>query len=269
MAKLTPLRRAVKLRVDEHDEQFGSRRSFEPRARSGRRLYDGSFAHSYLEAGSRRAYAVARCSGAQSSRLEARDFNSAVGATKVSPAVHGWEKARNETSAVGTTPHESHVRFVTASKIAFQHDHCMGHTYSSVLVHCVFSTKERRNLIRDPQLLWRYLTGIAKNKSIPLIAAGGTSNHVHLLLDLPPTMELSQVLQVLKGNSSHWLNEEHAPFAWQQGYGAFAVGESQRATVIAYIDHQAEHHRKRSFEQEFVALLQKYGIAYDDRFVFG
>ena len=145
----------------------------------------------------------------------------------------------------------------------------MPHTYSSLLVHCVFSTKERRDLIRDPHLLWRYLMGIARNKQIPLIAAGGTANHIHLLLDLPPTMQLSQALQVLKGNRSHWLNEEKSPFAWQQGYGAFAIGQSQRATVISYIDRQAEHHRRYSFEQEFVTLLRKYGIAYDDRFVFG
>jgi len=82
-------------------------------------------------------------------------------------------------------------------------------------------------------------------------------------------MPLSQALQVLKGNSSHWLNDGSGPFAWQQGYGAFAVGQSQRPTVISYIDHQEEHHRKYSFEQEFVTLLRKYCIAYDDRFVFG
>ncbi len=145
----------------------------------------------------------------------------------------------------------------------------MAHTYSSLLVHCVFSTKERMNLIREPQLLWRYFSGIARAKQIPLIAAGGTANHVHLLLDLPPTMQVAQALQHLKGNSSHWLNTESAPFAWQQGYGAFAIGESQRQTVIAYIANQAQHHTKRSFEQEFVALLKKYGIEYDSRFVFG
>jgi putative transposase len=145
----------------------------------------------------------------------------------------------------------------------------MPHTYSSLLVHCVFSTKERRDLIRDPKLLWRYLAGIGRAKQIPLVAAGGTANHVHLLLDLPPTMQLAQAMQQLKGNSSHWLNEPGTPFAWQQGYGAFALGESQRANVIAYIANQEEHHRKWSFEQEFVALLKKYGIQYDSRFVFG
>lgn len=80
---------------------------------------------------------------------------------------------------------------------------------------------------------------------------------VHLLLDLPPTRQLSQAMQVLKGNSAHWLNDAKSPFGWQQGYGVFAIGESQRSTVIRYIDNQQEHHRKWSFEQEFVTLLRK------------
>lgn len=145
----------------------------------------------------------------------------------------------------------------------------MSHTYSSLLVHCVFSTKERRDLVREPRLLWRYLAGIAQAKQIPLVAVGGTANHVHLLLDLPPTMQLAQALQHLKGNSSHWLNQEKAPFAWQQGYGAFAIGASQRENVLAYIANQGEHHKKWTFEQEFITLLQKYGIEYDSRFVLG
>jgi REP element-mobilizing transposase RayT len=138
-----------------------------------------------------------------------------------------------------------------------------------MLVHCVFSTKERRDLIHEPQALWRYFSGIARAKGIALVAAGGTANHVHLLLDLPPTVQLSQAMQQLKGNSSHWLNDEKAPFAWQQGYGAFGIGESQRQAVIAYIANQVEHHKKWSFEQEFVTLLRKYGIEYDNQFVFG
>lgn len=145
----------------------------------------------------------------------------------------------------------------------------VAHTYSSMLVHRVFSTKERRDLISEPEVLWRYLGGIARAEKIALVAAGGTANHVHLLLDLPPTVQLSQAVQHLKGNSSHWLNQEKTAFAWQQGYGAFGIGESQRQTVIAYIANQVEHHKKWSFEQEFVTLLQKYGIGYDNRFVFG
>jgi putative transposase len=138
-----------------------------------------------------------------------------------------------------------------------------------MLVYCVFSTKERRDLIREPEVLWRYLGGIARAENIALVAAGGTANHAHLLLDLPPTVQLSQAVQHLKGNSSHWLNQERAPFAWQQGYGAFGIRESQRQAVVAYIANQVEHHKKWSFEQEFVTRLRKYGIEYDNRFVFG
>jgi putative transposase len=161
------------------------------------------------------------------------------------------------------------VPSVTVAHCEIQYFLVVAHTYSSMLVHCVFSTKERRDLIPQPELLWRYLGGIARAKDIALVAAGGTANHVHLLLDLPPTMQLSQAVQHLKGNSSHWLNQEKRPFAWQQGYGAFGIGESQRQRVITYITNQVEHHKKWSFEQEFVMLLRKYGIEYDDRFVFG
>ena len=143
----------------------------------------------------------------------------------------------------------------------------MPHTYSSLLVHCVFSTKERRNLIRNPQLLWRYIAGIGRAKQIPVVAAGGTGNHVHLLLDLPPTMHVSQAMQVLKGNSAHWLNGPRSPFAWQQGYGAFAIGESQRSAVMRYISNQEEHHRKISFQDELRVLLRKHDIEFDEKYV--
>lgn len=145
----------------------------------------------------------------------------------------------------------------------------MPHTYSANLVHCVFSTKERAALIREPEALWRYLGGVARAKHIPLIAAVGTTNHVYLLLDLPPTILLAQAVRDLKGNSSRWMNQQHPPLAWQQGYGAFSLGQSQRQTIVSYIDRQPEPHKKWSFEEEFVAILQKYHIAYDPQFVFG
>jgi putative transposase len=100
----------------------------------------------------------------------------------------------------------------------------MPHTYSSLLVHCVFSTKERRNLIGDPPLLWRYLAGIARAKEIPLVAAGGTANHVHLLLDLPATLQLAQAVQHLKGNSSHWLNQEKGLLPGSKVMGHLVLG---------------------------------------------
>src|SRR6516225_8982013 len=137
----------------------------------------------------------------------------------------------------------------------------MPHTYTSSLFHCVFSTKERMNLIRDPQALWRYIAGICKAKHIVLVAAGGTANHLHLLIDLHPMTPLARAMQEIKANSSRWLNETQPPFAWQERYAALSVSQSQRDNVIRYIDNQAQHHRERSFEEEFVALLQKCRIA--------
>ena len=135
-------------------------------------------------------------------------------------------------------------------------------------MHCVFSTKGRLPLIHDPEALWRYAVGLAYNKSVHVIAAGGTSNHTHLLILLPQTQTLSKVMQEIKANTSRWLRETSRAFQWQEGYGAFSVSHSQRETVARYIANQAEHHKRRSYEQEFIALLRKSGVEYDARFVF-
>jgi len=145
----------------------------------------------------------------------------------------------------------------------------MSHTHASVLVHCVFSTKNRTNIIPDCEALWRYLAVLAKDNKVTLIAAGGTKNHVHLLMGLPPVFPLAKIMKEMKGSSSRWLHEHGYRFAWQEGYGAFSVNPGQRETVVHYIDTQAEHHRKWSFEQEFMTLLKKSGTEYDPRFVFG
>jgi REP element-mobilizing transposase RayT len=141
----------------------------------------------------------------------------------------------------------------------------MSHTHAANFVHCVFSTKERRNLIpaEMQERLHAYLIGIADNLGFKILAAGGTSNHVHLLIGLPASLTLAEVMQKLKANSSRWLGENGVRFEWQKGYGAFSVSPSLLATVQAYIRNQGEHHRKRSFEEEFRALLEKSGVAYD------
>jgi REP element-mobilizing transposase RayT len=145
----------------------------------------------------------------------------------------------------------------------------MSHTFSHNLVHCVFSTKDRLNLIHTPEELWRYVVGLAYAKNIHVVAAGGTTNHLHLLILLPQTMTLSKAMQELKANTSRWLRETSSRFQWQEGYGAFSVSQSQRVTVAEYIANQAEHHRTRSFEEEFTAMLQRSGIPFDPRYVFG
>jgi REP element-mobilizing transposase RayT len=148
----------------------------------------------------------------------------------------------------------------------------MSHTYISDLVHCVFSTKLRRDLIStkiQPDL-WAFVGGIARKNEFKALTVGGTENHLHVLLSLPATMSLAKAMQLLKGGSSHWMNETHTRgFAWQEGYGAFTVGISQKNDTIRYIQSQAEHHRKRSFEEEFVAFLKKHGVEYDPQHVWG
>ena len=144
----------------------------------------------------------------------------------------------------------------------------MAHTYACNFIHCVFSTKERRLLIPAARAteLYAYLGGIARGEGFSLIAAGGTANHVHLLFDLPAPSSLAHAVQKLKGSSSRWMGDG---FSWQKGYGAFSVSPSQIEAVKEYIQNQEEHHRKRDFEQEFVALLRNCGIEYDERYVFG
>jgi len=148
----------------------------------------------------------------------------------------------------------------------------MSHTYVSELIHIVFSIKEGRNTVPAEmhERLWSFLGGIARKIGFKTIAIGGTQNHLHILLSLPATMPLAKAVQLLKGGSSKWLNETTKPrFEWQQGYGAFSVSISQPAPTIRYINSQDEHHRKRSFEQEFVAFLAKHKIDYDPKYVWG
>jgi putative transposase len=144
----------------------------------------------------------------------------------------------------------------------------MSHTYANIYIHCIFSTKERKPCIAADRMadLFAYLCGIARSEGFTLISARGTANHVHLLLVLPATLSISTAVQMLKGSSSRWLGKG---FAWQEGYGAFSVSPSQVEMVKKYIANQETHHRKRSFEEEFVGMLRKCGVDYDPRFVFG
>jgi len=150
----------------------------------------------------------------------------------------------------------------------------MSHTYSSVRVHVIFSTKERRDCIPEEirAKLWAYMSGIAHNHGFEAIQVGGTGNHAHALLLLPATIPLAKAVQMLKGSSSKCFNDAGDAgknFAWQEGYGAFSVSASQTQTVIEYIRNQERHHQKRDYEAEFLDILMGYGVSYDAAFVFG
>jgi putative transposase len=144
----------------------------------------------------------------------------------------------------------------------------MAHTYASNIIHCVFSTKDRRPFIASERRdgLYAYFSGIAKGEGFSLITAGGTADHVHLLFVLPAPYSLAHAVQKLKGSSSRWMGRT---FRWQEGYGAFSVSPSQIPVVKEYIQNQEQHHRKRSFEEEFLALLRSCGIAFDPNYVSG
>jgi len=149
----------------------------------------------------------------------------------------------------------------------------MGHTYCCSLFHCIFSTKERRRLIA-PELqarLWAYMGGIAREHDMKALAVGGTEDHVHLLLSLPSPMPIANAMREIKSASSRWMHKTcNLPdFEWQEGYGAFSIGWSQVETTLAYIAGQEEHHRKRDFQAEFLAILKKHRIEYDPRYVWG
>ena len=134
----------------------------------------------------------------------------------------------------------------------------MPHTYVTSVFHIVFSTKQRTQLI--PQAvqprLWNYLAGIARNHRIRALAIGGTENHVHLLLAFPPDLALADAVRILKANSSRLMREHSRAFAWQEGYGAFSVSPSQIDGVKRYIANQAIHHARRSYDEEFTAMLR-------------
>lgn len=132
----------------------------------------------------------------------------------------------------------------------------------------MFSTKHREPLI-TPDLAPRlhgYLGGAVRGEGGLAIEIGGMTDHVHLLVKWRPDEAVSTLMRNMKGGSSRWVHEtfpEHRAFAWQEGYGAFSVSESQVETVRAYIRNQAHHHRTRSFKEEFVVLLEAHGVAYD------
>jgi putative transposase len=146
----------------------------------------------------------------------------------------------------------------------------MSHSYAQNHIHLVFSTKNRETLLARNFLprLWAYTAAVCKNHDLLTFAVGGMEDHIHLLFRLPPTITLASAVALVKSNSSKWMREQGKNFAWQQGYGAFGVSSSNIPAVIKYIDNQEAHHRKFSFEDEFITLLKKHKIPFDPKYVF-
>ena len=146
-------------------------------------------------------------------------------------------------------------------------------THHGILLHVIFSTKYRKPHLIDE---WRddllaYIGGIVKDHKSVLLKAGGIEDHVHLLLRIHPEFAISKTVQLLKANSSKWINEQRklsGKFEWQRGYGAFSVSQSMAQTVKDYIAKQREHHTKQTFAYEYIGFLKKHGIDYDPQYVF-
>lgn len=148
----------------------------------------------------------------------------------------------------------------------------MPHSYSKLLAHVVWSTKERMVLIA-PEIrndLYAYIGGIVREKGGTAVAIDGTADHVHLLIELPADRNVADCVRVVKTNSSRWVHEkwpDRRAFSWQAGYGAFAVSASNAHRVIEYIRNQENHHRRINYHDEFLSLLRKHGIAFDERYL--
>lgn len=141
-----------------------------------------------------------------------------------------------------------------------------------MLVHIVFSTKNRVDLI-TPDIendLYGYISGIVENNKSKLILANGTENHVHLLVSLGKVLSVSELVGDIKRDSSKWIKTngvKFANFSWQEGYGAFSVGQTEGETVMKYIENQKAHHKTKDYKTEFHGFLKKYNIEYDERYV--
>jgi putative transposase len=148
----------------------------------------------------------------------------------------------------------------------------MAHTYTYLLYHIVFSTKGRIPCLEADLRpdLFAYMGGIVRELRGKAYIVGGTNDHAHVLMTLPPTIGIAEAMRVIKANSSGWVHDKwpsRGAFAWQTGYGAFTVSQSNSRSVAGYIADQEEHHRRRSFQEEFLALLKKHGVEYDERYL--
>ena len=149
----------------------------------------------------------------------------------------------------------------------------MPQSLAQIYLHIIFSTKDRRPYLKDRSFRDRthaYLAGICKKMGSPSLRVGGTEDHVHIACRFSRKYSTAELLQRLKEKSSKWIKQEEsvlADFYWQGGYGAFSVSPSHLPALLEYIAHQEEHHRKETFQEEFRRILEKYGVEYDERYV--
>jgi putative transposase len=149
----------------------------------------------------------------------------------------------------------------------------MANTYTKIYIQIVFAVKGRQNLISQKYRneLYKYITGIVKNHNQKLICINGMSDHIHLLIGIKPDMNISTIAKAVKANSSRFINEKGwvaGEFEWQKGYGAFSYSHSQLDNIYQYIMNQEKHHKKMSFKEEYITLLKKFEIDFDEKYIF-
>ncbi len=149
----------------------------------------------------------------------------------------------------------------------------MSNTYTQIHIHVIFAVKKRVGLIQPEwkDELYKYITGIIQGYDHKMLAINGMSDHIHIFFGMRPTQSLSDLLQYIKGGSSKWINEKRflkQKFEWQSGYGAFSYSKSQCPIIINYIQNQEIHHHRITFLKEYKTFLEKFGVDYDDRYIF-
>jgi len=149
----------------------------------------------------------------------------------------------------------------------------MSSTFSQIYIQVVFAVKGRQSLIHSDweEELYKYITGIITNKGQKLITINGVSDHIHILIGLKPACRLSDLVREIKKSSNSFIKEKSFTkfkFEWQEGYGAFSYSHSALDNVIAYINNQKEHHRKRTFKEEYLEFLKKFQIEYNNEYLF-
>lgn len=149
----------------------------------------------------------------------------------------------------------------------------MANTYSQIYIQTVFAVNGRLSLIRPEfkEELYKYITGVVRNNKQKLLAINGMSDHIHILIGLKPAMALADLVRDIKADSSDFINRKkwvRGRFSWQEGYGAFSYGHSQLDTIIRYIQNQEQHHRRRTFKDEYLTWLKKFEIPFEDKYIF-
>lgn len=149
----------------------------------------------------------------------------------------------------------------------------MANTYTQIHIQVVFAVQNRRSLIAPvwKEELYRYITSIVQTPGHKMLRINGMPDHLHILFGMRPTQALSDLVQHVKQDSSKWINEKgfvRGRFSWQEGYGAFSYSKREVPNVIAYIQDQEEHHRVRTFQEEYVEFLKDFEIEHDERYIF-